>query len=249
MATEVVLLLGLDPCAAALERLGQGGGSLAPVDHEALAQHLDSCEPCAAVAAAVSQLEEDLPRLCEIEPDPWFTRDVMRATLGRDRPAEGRVRARRMLASAGAWLREWWSSVVQRPRFALEAAYVLSMALLLAFRVDPVLAGRLESSAGGPRQATVAVSRVAVEMTAGVDQRLDALGAGVYRTVDGSLDVTSACFQRLLGAVGSVGQMSELGIGDLLQPPGWSRDARRSGSADPGPFQERTSSQQGEADE
>jgi len=95
-------------------------GEIARADRELVGGHLDSCDNCRALAAAMARLEVELPWLVELRPDPGFVDAVLAATLP--------VRVR---------LRRWWAAVwpqwVRRPRFASEAAFVATMVLVLVF--------------------------------------------------------------------------------------------------------------------
>ena len=95
-------------------------GELTGADLELMAAHHDSCRDCRALAAAMTRLTADLPRLAELRPDPGFVAAVLAATL----PLSVRLRRR--------WTAVWphW---VRRPRFASEAAFVATMALVLIF--------------------------------------------------------------------------------------------------------------------
>lgn len=102
-----------------------GGGAagddvLGPLDRELLELHLASCESCRGLAQALAALARDLPALASVRPDPAFVDDVLAAT----RPAG--VRWRRL---AAAWSGHW-AAWVRRPRFALEAAFVLTLVFL-----------------------------------------------------------------------------------------------------------------------
>lgn len=118
---------------------------LPETDRRLLSLHLEGCAGCRALAAALAALAEDLPALAEVSPEPGFVEGV----LGRTSRAAPAVPvperwARRLSASpaalAGAWRRAWpvW---VRRPRFAWEAAFVLTLVL------SPVFA-----AAGAPLQ-------------------------------------------------------------------------------------------------
>ena len=93
---------------------------LAATDRELMAAHLDCCANCRALAAAMARLTADLPQLAELRPGPGFVAAVLAATL----PLNVR-------------LRRWWAAVwpqwVRRPRFASEAAFVATIALVLVF--------------------------------------------------------------------------------------------------------------------
>jgi anti-sigma factor RsiW len=111
-------------CGRAEERLAAFvDGELSDTDTALVGGHVDGCRECAALATALARLSEELPSLAELEPDARFVDDVLGATLPRPR------RAARRLA---AW-REAWTRLVQRPRFALEGAYVASFVLVLVF--------------------------------------------------------------------------------------------------------------------
>jgi anti-sigma factor RsiW len=95
-------------------------GETAAADGELMAAHLDTCADCRSLAAAMTRLAAELPELAELRPDPGFVEAVLAATLP--------VRVR---------LRRWWAAVwpqwVRRPRFASEAAFVATMALVIVF--------------------------------------------------------------------------------------------------------------------
>lgn len=93
---------------------------LTGADRELMAAHLDSCGECRGLAAAMTRLSAELPRLAELRPDPGFVAAVLAATL----PL--RVRLRRWWAAA-------WPQWIRRPRFASEAAFVATMVLVLVF--------------------------------------------------------------------------------------------------------------------
>jgi anti-sigma factor RsiW len=100
-------------------------------DEELLSAHLAHCASCTSLERAVREAAALLPALALLEPpDPAFTSDVIAATAGR-------VARRRM---AGR-VRGWWASVLERPRFAWEAAYVGTLLLALVFG-DPAAAFR-----------------------------------------------------------------------------------------------------------
>jgi predicted anti-sigma-YlaC factor YlaD len=95
-------------------------GELTGTERRLVGAHLDSCDSCRALAAAMTRLAAELPLLAELRPDPGFVASVLAATLP--------VRVR---------LRRWWAAVwpqwVRRPRFASEAAFVATIVLVLIF--------------------------------------------------------------------------------------------------------------------
>ncbi len=109
------------PCGRAESLLGAWqDGELTGTDRELLAAHLGLCGGCRALAAAMTRLTAELPRLAELPPEPGFAETVLAATLP--------IRVR---------LRRWWAAVwpqwVRRPRFASEAAFIATLVLVLVF--------------------------------------------------------------------------------------------------------------------
>jgi hypothetical protein len=104
------------PCPRAREKLAERGlGSAAdPVGEELLRAHVRSCEGCAALARALSGLEESLPLLASIDPGEEFTTRVLARTTARRRP----------LRTWAARLGRALESLLARPRLAWEGAYL-----------------------------------------------------------------------------------------------------------------------------
>jgi len=80
--------------------------------------HLGHCGACATLVEALASLQTDLPALAQVDPGPWFTQAVLRAT--RHQPIR-----------QGADLRDLWWRLMHRPRIALEAAYLGAAAGLM----------------------------------------------------------------------------------------------------------------------
>ena len=99
-------------CARAESLLGE---DLDPVDRALLEGHLGRCEPCRALADALAWALLALPALAERDPGRAFTAAVLARTSRR--PARGLVPT---LERAYGWCEDLW----QRPRIALEAAWV-----------------------------------------------------------------------------------------------------------------------------
>ncbi len=82
-----------------------------------LAAHLDGCAGCRAFADAWLGAHELLPALAERDPGPRFAASILALTSNRP---------------ISAWA-AWWSRIVSRPRFSLEATYVAaSLCVVLA---------------------------------------------------------------------------------------------------------------------
>jgi anti-sigma factor RsiW len=112
------------PCVRARDLLcDHVDGQLDTADSELLRRHLDHCPACAALSVSLSELRIELPAMADIQPGPFFSVAVIRrlSALG-NRPADRQTRIRR-----------WWASLVRRPRFSWEAAYIGTLLLVLAF--------------------------------------------------------------------------------------------------------------------
>ena len=91
-------------------------------DWALLQPHLDRCEDCRAFRATLSATLPALTALAVLEPDETFVFDVLARTSRRPVSAAWLVRAQAA-----------WQHMVQRPRFAWEAAYVCTLCWLLVF--------------------------------------------------------------------------------------------------------------------
>jgi len=92
--------------------------ALEPVDRELVELHLAGCVDCQRLSATLVALRTELPKLAEMPLDGRFTHEVLAATVARE-----------------PWWKSWWqghwSGWVQRPRFAMEAAYVGLLVVML----------------------------------------------------------------------------------------------------------------------
>jgi len=93
-------------------------GALEPGQANLVRLHLGHCGACSALVEALASLQADLPAMAEVDPGPWFTQAVLRAT--RHQPSR-----------RGADLRGLWWRLMHRPRIALEAAYLGAAAGLM----------------------------------------------------------------------------------------------------------------------
>jgi len=99
--------------------------ALPSVDAELMQLHVEACGDCRPLARALARMGEDLPAMAELDTDAHFIDDVLVATLPR----------RKRLARRLAAFQQGWSRLLQRPRLALEGAYLGSLVLLLIFWV------------------------------------------------------------------------------------------------------------------
>jgi hypothetical protein len=116
---EAVLARTTGPaCGAAREGLAAGWGS-APegLDGDLVRLHVTHCVPCRQVGLVLAQLAVDLPRMAEVDPGPAFAAQAVRRAI--------RVPRRSRLFD----LRPFLESLLRRPRFAWEVAYVAAFVL------------------------------------------------------------------------------------------------------------------------
>lgn len=93
--------------------------------------HLGHCGACSALVEALASLRIDLPALAQVDPGPWFTQAVLRAT--RHQPIRW-----------SADLRDLWWRLMHRPRIALETAYLGAAAGLVGIYLPlPALTPRV----------------------------------------------------------------------------------------------------------
>lgn len=108
-------------CGSAVSRLcAWSDGELDTVDTDLVAGHLRHCLECAGLARALARLQVELPRLAAVDPGPAFLESVLARTSRR---------ARR--ASLGERIAARLVQLLDRPRFALEAAFVATAILVV----------------------------------------------------------------------------------------------------------------------
>jgi anti-sigma factor RsiW len=158
-------------------------GTLSPIDRETAAAHIEGCRDCDRLVATLSDLSRVLPAMASIEPPADFVRSVLRATT--ERP---------MAPGFGAWLGQWWSHAVERPRFSLEVAYVLTVLLILLVG-NPVAAFR-DASARAVAVAQSPVSR-AVDRVAEPIASARSNGEATIEAAEGVLASLTARLQAI----------------------------------------------------
>jgi anti-sigma factor RsiW len=156
-------------------------GDLPAAERELLELHLESCSGCRELRAVLVRMAEDLPRLAEADPGPGFVEGVLVRTAWADR---ARGASRRTPPLRRWWRRVGsgaWASLVRRPRFAWEAAYVLVLLLmpLIAWAELPGAAAEAVGRIGRAGGETVAstVQGVTVRAARGADSLGAAAGA------------------------------------------------------------------------
>jgi len=130
-------------------------GALSHDDTQLVRMHLEHCRRCRTVSETLIWLGPVLAGMSRLDPGSDFTAAVLRQTSRRSPERSGAWRHVRNGARAGshagararAWTRNartvadrwirWWHAQIQRPRFALEAAYVATV-LVLGLVATPV---------------------------------------------------------------------------------------------------------------
>lgn len=173
-------------CASARERLCDWvDGRLEGVDEGLVALHAGSCPECAGLAAALRSMERDLPGLASRDPGPGFTEAVLAATEA--------LRTIPLVARIGAAVQ----AMLQRPRFALEGAFIGSFILVLVFGTPG------SPLAGVPQQALALASvnplvelrEPAAELEASLSEDVKT----AWRTTSGRVTATS---ETVAGKIG-----------------------------------------------
>lgn len=125
-------------------------GSLDDAESQLIALHVEHCEGCRSIAVEFAAAQQVLPAMAEIDPGPFFAREV----LGLTSRQQARVSGFRTRFLA------WWNRMVYRPRFAMEAAYIGTLVLALLFST-PLLPLR---NLGYAKMTSAAVQPVAGEV-------------------------------------------------------------------------------------
>jgi hypothetical protein len=127
LASEVLARTSGPACERARQIVVEARGhDRDPMDRRLVDLHLDTCSACTAFVSTVAALGRDLPHLAAVDPGPTFLAAVLAATSGAAAPPP-------------AAAEPWWTRFVVRPRFALELAFVGSMAVWLGFSLPPAV--------------------------------------------------------------------------------------------------------------
>ncbi|MDX1490723.1 MAG: hypothetical protein R3332_05515 [Pseudohongiellaceae bacterium] len=122
-SANVLSAMGMDPCAAALDALCEQSGLENRID-DTVALHLETCASCAELSLTLQQLNFELPSLRELPVPPGFTARTLKAL--------GQTGRQQETDSAPSTWQQKLRGIARRPRFAIEASYVLSLCLVLA---------------------------------------------------------------------------------------------------------------------
>jgi predicted anti-sigma-YlaC factor YlaD len=127
LAEEILARTSGAACERARWRLcDRVDGELEQFDAELVDGHLLHCSECGALALALRRLQVELPRLAAIDPGPGFVEAVIARTSRRPRRVPFRAR---------------WAAVTSglfdRPRIALEGAFVAAVVVGVPFAASP----------------------------------------------------------------------------------------------------------------
>jgi len=121
------------PCQKACDQLpALVDGKLEGLDRQLVQAHLEHCSGCRTVAVVLGWVGGELPRMAEVDPGPAFLTGVLGRTTGVvDRPE---VVGERLVPGGSLLLdklRRWWGQGLLRPNFAMEAAYVATVLVIM----------------------------------------------------------------------------------------------------------------------
>ena len=100
------------------------------MDRQLVQAHLENCNGCRQLAVTMGWLTPLLPQMAEIDPGPEFLAGVLALTSEVPQPV---VHGTEPEGLAGLMDRfgRWWEQQILRPQFAVQAAYVATVVLVL----------------------------------------------------------------------------------------------------------------------
>lgn len=170
------------------------------MDRTLVQGHLEHCAGCRSVALVLGWLGDELSTMAELDPGPEFTSRILARTS--KSPAPGSA-GDQLTGAAGLMDRagRWWESKIRRPVFALQAAYALTVLLVVLTTLPPLhsVPGTVLNTVQAGPASLPWVGRV-IERT---DQRLDLQAATLSGKIQQHLDsvqsgVQGDVAQRLL---------------------------------------------------
>jgi predicted anti-sigma-YlaC factor YlaD len=144
-------------------------GSLAAFDRDLVGGHVDHCPACAELAATLAETASVLPSFATLAPRFGIIPGVLAATSRRP-----------VRQTLGDRVSAWLARAAERPRFSLEAAYVLTV-LLLVVLGNPVNAFKEASVRVQPGVSVVraAVSGPFDRLRAAGEEKLTVVGQAI----------------------------------------------------------------------
>jgi anti-sigma factor RsiW len=213
LTAEIVRRTAGSVCESARDRLcAWVDATLDPVETAYVSGHLERCAECAALGRALASMRTELPRLAEIEPDPEFTAAVLARTSLRSRPAP--------------WVERWMASLrllLDRPRIALEGAFVAAMIVVLPLGALPRRDG------ARPAEAAVAIRHASGATAARLNVlSRDAWAATRAFVAERSAEIATG-IEGVSGTISPSGASSEGsdGTGEIDRKPRSAQEKRR----------------------
>ena len=132
LTARILLASGTNPCESSETLLCDfTDGVLDAEQVYFLERHLQECQPCQELQAGLQAVDTGL-RLCKAPPVPT---DLLADILRRTSAAESRK------STAGHRLLAFWQGLLQRPRFALEASFAVTVLWLSTFGTPSAVVG------------------------------------------------------------------------------------------------------------
>ena len=204
--TSAILRRTVGPvCESVWDRLcARADGTLDPIEVARVSGHLDRCPECAGLDRALSSMRVALPRLAEADADP----ECVRAVLARTSLAPRRA------PFAATW-RESVRRLLERPRIALEGAFVAAMILVVPF-------GAFQDRGGG----TQAYALDAIRHASGeTSARLNMMAHAAWATTREFVAERAAGIAGTFSSAGASGQASD-GTAGTDRKPGPAQETR-----------------------
>lgn len=125
-------------CERALGQLDElMDNQLQAIDRQLVQAHLEHCDGCRGVAVTVGWLQPLLPDMAEVEISPEFLAGVLARTSQVEAP---RNLSLQPTGVAGLMDRagQWWQDQIMRPGFAFQAAYVVTVIVVILVYTTPL---------------------------------------------------------------------------------------------------------------
>ncbi|MEJ2132937.1 MAG: zf-HC2 domain-containing protein [Gammaproteobacteria bacterium] len=192
LTRSILASAGLDPCEACEALLCDFvEGKLPTVQQSLMRRHLETCAHCRKIADALVALQHDLASLAELEAPPEVLEHVLSRTVSATKPA-----VRRHVP--------WdFKALIARPRFALESAFVATLACVMVFGIpDDLRAGRAQTSmVSGQAQ----VHRTLARMRTNLDETVDEARLKLTKSVGSVEDYADERMENMIEIVTRAG--------------------------------------------
>lgn len=186
MVGAVMQRLGMDPCAQASLLLASDDDDRDQTERDLLRGHVEHCEACTQLEAVLLRLDSELPAMAEIDPGGDFIGEVLTITCGAPAPERP--------------LRDWIERISLRPRFALEAAYLLAAVLVLVVGVHRPIEAVVRKSHVPAEAVLGGLSDLSMQTHHGIASATE----GLQQAVSGSVRTTSDGYRQVIHEISSL---------------------------------------------